>query len=156
MHKYPTPEFEAAPGDARIGALREIANAVRRQSLRLVHRAGAGHPGGDLSSADILAALYFGVLRIDPGHPDDPQRDRFILSKGHCSAALYATLAMAGFFPVDELATFIQAGPRLSGHPHRAELPGIEASTGPLGHGLPIAAGAALAAKIERASCRER
>ncbi|MGD0777311.1 MAG: transketolase [Candidatus Solibacter sp.] len=154
MHKYPEPGMDAVPGDARIAALREMANAVRRQSLRMVHRAGAGHPGGDLSSADILAALYFDVLRIDPGRPGDPLRDRFILSKGHCSAALYATLAMAGFFPQDELASFMQPGSRLSGHPHRAELPGIEASTGPLGHGLPIAAGAALAAKIDGAAWR--
>jgi len=154
MNKYPGLEFDAVPGHARIVALRDMANAVRRHALRMVHRAGAGHPGGDLSSADILTALYFGVLRIDPEQPGEPLRDRFILSKGHCSAALYATLAMAGFFPVEELASFMQPGSRLSGHPHRTELPGIEASTGPLGHGLPIAAGAALAAKIDGAAWR--
>src|SRR5664280_1571720 len=154
MNKYPGVEFDAVPGHARIVALRDMANAVRRHALRMVHRAGAGHPGGDLSSADILTALYFGVLRIDPEQPGEPPRDRFILSKGHCSAALYATLAMAGFFPVEELASFMQPGSRLSGHPHRTELPGIEASTGPLGHGLPIAAGAALAAKIDGAAWR--
>ncbi len=154
MHKYPSLDLDAASGDAQITALRDLANAVRRHSLGMVHGAGAGHPGGDLSAADILTALYFGVLRIDPARPGDPLRDRFILSKGHCSASLYATLAMAGFFPVDELASFMQPRSRLSGHPHRAGLPGIEASTGPLGHGLPIAAGAALAAKIDGAAWR--
>ena len=154
MHKYPSLDLDAASGDAQIKALRDLANAVRRHSLQMVRRAGAGHPGGDLSAADILTALYFGVLRIDPARPGDPLRDRFILSKGHCSASLYATLAMAGFFPVDELASFMQPRSRLSGHPHRAGLPGIEASTGPLGHGLPIAAGAALAAKIDGAAWR--
>lgn len=147
MNKYPESGITE-------DALRLTANSIRRQSLRMVHNAGAGHPGGDLSSADILTALYFGVLRIDPSLPDDPLRDRFILSKGHCSASLYSTLATAGFFPLEELATFMQPHSRLSGHPHRAGLPGIEASTGPLGHGLPVATGAALAAKIDGAAWR--
>ena len=120
----------------------------------MVHRAGMGHPGGDLSAADILATLYFGVLRIDPHRPDDPMRDRFIMSKGHCSAALYATLAKRGFFPEEELAEFMGPLSRLSGHPNRTELPGVEANTGPLGHGLPIAAGAALAARMDGADWR--
>ncbi len=118
----------------------------------MVHRARLGHPGGDLSAADILVTLYFGVLRVDPEHPDAPLRDRFIMSKGHCSGALYATLAMRGFFPEDELADYMAPLSRLNGHPNRTELPGVEANTGPLGHGLPIAVGAALAAKMDGAA----
>jgi transketolase len=132
----------------------ELAQRVRRQSLRMVHRAGLGHPGGDLSAADILVTLYFGILRIDPQNPQAPGRDRFIMSKGHCSGALYTTLALRGFFPVSELDTYMQPLSRLNGHPNRNELPGVEANTGPLGHGLPIAVGAALAAKMDDATWR--
>ena len=106
----------------------------------MVHAAGVGHPGGDLSAADILVAVYFRVLQIDPRNPDDPGRDRFFMSKGHCSCALYAVLAKAGFFPEDELATYAKRQSRLSGHPARGKAPGGEASTGPLGHGFPVAA----------------
>lgn len=120
----------------------------------MVHRAKLGHPGGDLSSADILVTLYFAVLRIDPKRPGAPDRDRFIMSKGHCSASLYATLAAAGFLPEEELETFAQPLSRLSGHPDRTKVPGVEASTGTLGHGLPVAVGAALAAKIDGAAWR--
>jgi len=140
MHKYP--DLEA------------LARAVRARSLRMVHRAGLGHPGGDLSAADILVTLYFRALRIDPARPADPARDRFIMSKGHCSAALYATLAMRGYFPEAELDEFMAPLSRLSGHPNRTELPGVEANTGPLGHGVPIAAGAALAARMDGAPWR--
>jgi transketolase len=132
----------------------DMARRVRRQSLRMVHRAGLGHPGGDLSAADILVTLYFGILRIDPQHPQALGRDRFIMSKGHCSGALYTTLALRGFFPVSELDTYMQPLSRLNGHPNRNELPGVEANTGPLGHGLPIAVGAALAAKMDDATWR--
>lgn len=134
--------------------LSDLACAVRRQSLRMVHRARLGHPGGDLSAADILVTLYFGVLRVDPQNPEAPQRDRFIMSKGHCSASLYATLAMRGFFPEAELAEYMTPLSRLNGHPNRTELPGVEANTGPLGHGLPIAVGAALAAQMDGAPWR--
>lgn len=120
----------------------------------MVHRAKLGHPGGDLSSADILVTLYFAVLRIDKDRPDAPDRDRFIMSKGHCSASLYATLAAAGFLPEEELETFVQPLSRLSGHPDRTKTPGVEASTGTLGHGLPVAVGAALAARIDGAAWR--
>jgi transketolase len=120
----------------------------------MVHRAKLGHPGGDLSSADILVTLYFAVLRIDKDRPDAPDRDRFIMSKGHCSASLYATLAAAGFLPEEELETFAQPLSRLSGHPDRTKTPGVEASTGTLGHGLPVAVGAALAARIDGAAWR--
>src|SRR5205814_10283485 len=94
------------------------------------------------------------VLRIDPHRPDDPERDRFILSKGHSAGALYTTLAHAGFFSLDELATFAQPLSRLNGHPNRTKVPGVETNTGPLGHGLPVAVGCALAAKLQDASWR--
>jgi transketolase len=130
------------------------ARRIRRTSLQMVHRAGLGHPGGDLSAADILATLFFHVLHIDPARPQDPERDRFILSKGHASASLYATLAARGFFPLEQLETFAQPLATLNGHPDRRKVPGVEASTGPLGHGLPIAVGMALAAKMDRADWR--
>jgi transketolase len=132
----------------------DLARRVRCESLRMVHRARLGHPGGDLSAADILVTLYFGALRIDPTQPQAPDRDRFIMSKGHCSGALYSTLALRGFFPTTELDTYMQPLSRLNGHPNRNELPGVEANTGPLGHGLPIAVGAALAAKMDGAAWR--
>ena len=130
------------------------AQRIRRASLQMVHAAGLGHAGGDLSCADILASLYFHALRVSPSDPADPARDRFILSKGHASAALYATLAEAGFFPADLLATFMQPLSPLNGHPNRNAVPGVEANTGPLGHGLPIGVGAALGAKLDGASWR--
>lgn len=120
----------------------------------MVHAARMGHPGGDLSCADILATLYFHVLRLDSSAPADPMRDRFILSKGHASAALYATLAEAGFFPVEWLSTYMRPLSALNGHPDRNKVPGVEANTGPLGHGLPIAVGAALGAQMDQAARR--
>jgi len=126
----------------------EAARVVRMAALEMVHRSRLGHPGGDLSAADILAALYFGVLRVNPTDPLAPDRDRFIMSKGHCSGALYATLATAGFFPVERLQEYMKPLSFLNGHPDRNKVPGVEANTGPLGHGLPIALGAAKAAKI--------
>ncbi|HWB85849.1 MAG TPA: transketolase [Bryobacteraceae bacterium] len=148
MHNY------ANAGDGNLPNLRELASTIRRESLRMVHRAKLGHPGGDLSATDILVTLYFGVLRVDPAQPRSPDRDRFIMSKGHCSGALYATLALRGFFPWEELVDYMQPLSRLNGHPNRTELPGVEANTGPLGHGFPIAVGAALAAKIGSAPWR--
>lgn len=136
--------------DAVAGRAREI----RRLSLRMVHAARMGHPGGDLSAADILATLYFRVLAVDPAHPADPARDRFVLSKGHASAALYATLAEAGFFPREWLATYMQPLSMLNGHPDRNKVPGVEANTGPLGHGLPIAVGMALGARLSGGTWR--
>jgi transketolase len=132
----------------------DFARQVRCSSLRMVHSAGMGHPGGDLSAADILAALYTRVLRLDPQNPSWPDRDRFILSKGHCSAALYATLAHSGFFPIEQLASYMKPLSLLNGHPDRNKVLGVEANTGPLGHGLPIGVGAAKAAKIIGASWR--
>jgi transketolase len=120
----------------------------------MVHAAHLGHPGGDMSATDILVTLYFGVLNVDPARPDMADRDRFIMSKGHASASLYSTLAAAGLFPEQDLLTFMQPGSALSGHPHNGIVPGVEASTGPLGHGLPIGVGAALSAKLDGASWR--
>lgn len=132
----------------------ERARRIRRTSLRMVHRARMGHPGGDLSCADILAVLYFHVLRLRPECPQDPARDRFVLSKGHASAALYAALAERGFFALSELDSYMRPLSALNGHPDRNKVPGVEANTGPLGHGLPIAVGMALAAKLDEATWR--
>jgi transketolase len=138
--------------DASIGhspqMIRDI--AVRAQNLRIevlnmVYRAQSGHIGGAFSAAEIIAALYFHHLRVDPARPDWPERDRMLLSKGHCSALLYAVLAHRGFFPIDELATFRRLDSRLQGHPDRLKLPGVEISAGPLGHGIAIGVGMALA-----------
>lgn len=128
--------------------LRQLAQRIRARSLRMVHAAKMGHPGGDFSAADILATLYFRILRIDPANPRDPNRDRFILSKGHISGAFYSTLAERGFFPIEKLDEYMKPLSMLNGHPDRNKLPGVEANTGPLGHGLPIAVGIAKAAKI--------
>jgi transketolase len=134
--------------------LRKSAGNVRARALQMVYHAKLGHPGGDLSSADILTTLYLAVLRIEPGNPSWPERDRFILSKGHCSAALYATLAEAGILDEQALQTFMEPLSLLNGHPDRNKVKGVEANTGPLGHGLPIATGCALAAKMQKASWR--
>jgi transketolase len=139
---------------ARLAELGRIARAIRRTSLQMVHRAGLGHTGGDLSAADILAVLYFEILRLDAAAPAAPDRDRFIMSKGHCSGALYAALAERGVLDRAELATYMKPLSRLNGHPDRTKVPGVEANTGPLGHGLPIGVGMALAAKMDRADWR--
>jgi transketolase len=137
-----------------IPALRRQAGRIRIQSLRMVESAGLGHPGGDLSCADILTTLFFAVLRINPQNPTDPLRDRFIMSKGHCTGALYATLAARGCLPMDELETYMKPLSRLNGHPDRNKVPWVEANTGPLGHGLPIGVGCALASKMDAAAWR--
>jgi transketolase len=121
---------------------------ARRLILESVHKAGAGHVGGPLSATDLLVALYFDVLNIDPDQPDWSERDRFILSKGHSSIGLYAVLALRGYFPVEELATFDQIDSRLQGHPDMTKLPGLDMSTGSLGQGLSPGLGMALGAKI--------
>jgi transketolase len=114
----------------------------------MVHAARVGHPGGDFSASDILTVLYFRVMHCDAARPAWPDRDRFLMSKGHSSASLYATLAEAGFFPKERLAEYMRPLSMLNGHPDRNKVPGVEANTGALGHGLPIAVGAAKAAKI--------
>ena len=133
-------------------ALRDIARSIRKQDLEMIFKAGAGHIGGELSCIDILTALYFEVLNYDPQNPKDPNRDRFILSKGHSAAALYVTLSNAGFFDARELSTFLQPNSRLSGHPDCTKVPGVETNTGPLGHGLPVGVGSAIAAKLSQQS----
>lgn len=138
----------------QVDRLRTLATAVRRRDLEMVYTAKLGHIGGDFSATDILVTLYFSVLRVDPKRPDDPERDRFILSKGHSAGALYTTLAHAGFFPLEELSTFAQPLSRLNGHPNRVKIPGVETNTGPLGHGLPVAVGCAVGAKMDGASWR--
>jgi transketolase len=129
--------------------LRQLANQIRYSAMTMTHHSGLGHTGGDLSSADILATLYLGgILQVTPSDPARPGRDRFIMSKGHCSGAFYSTLAFTGFFPRAMLGTYMDPLSRLNGHPDRNKLPGVEANTGPLGHGLPIAVGCALAARM--------
>jgi transketolase len=122
------------------------ATRIRMDVLRMIHRAKAGHTGGSLSNTDILTALYYRVMRINPANPKWPDRDRFIASKGHAVESLWCILADLGFFPKEELDTFCQFGTRLIGHPNN-KVPGIEMNTGALGHGLSIAVGMALAAK---------
>ncbi|RYZ13301.1 MAG: transketolase, partial [Myxococcaceae bacterium] len=146
-----------APGAGRAEAvahLLETSRWIRRKDLHLVHAAGAGHIGGDFSAIDILTTLYGAVLNITPETAGDPERDRFFLSKGHVAGALYTTLAMHGFLPEIELATFLQPLSRLNGHPNHVKVPGVEANTGPLGHGLPIAVGHALSAVLDRSPRR--
>lgn len=127
--------------------LSDLARKLRQHSVRMTHLAGASHVGSSLSMVDLLTVLYTRILRIDPHQPDWPNRDRFVLSKGHGCAAYYAVLAETGFFPVEWLETFYQDGSRLAGHATHTYVPGIEISTGSLGHGLSVATGMALAAK---------
>lgn len=130
--------------------LNKIANELRAEVLRMVFSAGAGHVAGPLSSAEIITALYFGGLtKFDPNNPNWEERDRVILSCGHYCPVLYGALAKAGYFPVEELATFMKTGSRLPGHPERGLTPGIEASAGPLGQGVSVAVGQAIAIKMK-------
>src|ERR1700754_5147568 len=131
-----------------VTGLEDMAAAVRRSVVTMVDRAGLGHIGGDLSVTDILVTLFGAVLDVDPADPGRPDRDRFILSKGHCAGALYATLAHCGFFSRDELVTFTAPQSALNGHPNRTKVPGVETNTGPLGHGFPVGVGCALAARL--------
>ena len=133
--------------------LKQTACRRRADAATMIHRAGTGHTGGTMSSLDILTCLYYGVLRVDPKHPKDPDRDRFVLSKGHSVEGYLSILADLGFFPKRELATFSQAGSRLIGHPNN-KIPGIEVNSGALGHGLPVGVGMALGAKRNGAAYR--
>lgn len=128
--------------------LEDMAREIRRLVLTSVHHAGAGHIGGPLSAADLLAALYFAIMRINPAQPGWPERDRFILSKGHSAIGLYATLALRGYFPIDELKTFDAINSRLQGHPDMTRTPGVDMGTGSLGQGLSVGIGMALGAKL--------
>ena len=133
---------------AEIERLQEAARRIRVEIVRSVYHARAGHLGGPLSAADLLAALYFHVMRIRPDQPDWPDRDRFVLSKGHSSIALYAAMALRGYFPVEELLTFDAAHSRLQGHPDMTRLPGLDMSSGSLGMGISAAMGIALGARL--------
>jgi transketolase len=133
-----------------ISDLETTARRLRRHAIRMIAEANSGHPGGSLSAADIITALYFGgFLRHDPRNPQWPDRDRFILSKGHGAPILYAALAERGYFPVDELMTLRQVNARLQGHPVQGVTPGVEASTGSLGQGLSIGIGHAIAGRLD-------
>jgi transketolase len=131
-----------------VARLESIAREGRVQILRMLTHAGSGHPGGSLSCIDILTTLYFHRMRYDPKRPDWEDRDRFILSKGHCVPAQYFCMAKAGYFPLDRLITLRKLGSPLQGHPDRMTVPGIEAATGSLGQGLSIAVGMALGLKL--------
>ena len=140
--------------EAVLDHLAHAAREIRKQDIQMVRAAGLGHIGGEFSVIDILATLYLHSSNITPENLADPDRDRFILSKGHAAAALYSTLAAAGFIPPEELRTFMQPESNLNGHPARTKVPAVEASTGPLGHGLPIAVGTAIAAKLDGSTRR--
>ena len=135
-----------------IVGLLEVAMDLRRTVVEMVYRAQSGHLGGSLSAADIIAALFFHQLRLDPANPAWPERDRFILSKGHAAPVLYAALAKRGFFPQEDLLRLRQLDCHLQGHPDRLKTPGVEMTAGALGHGLSVGAGLALAAHLQGAS----
>jgi transketolase len=147
-------EIARADRATQVRMLAETAAEVRRSIVKMIDRAQLGHIGGDLSVTDILVTLFGAVLRVDPTQPDLPDRDRFILSKGHCAGALYATLARCGFFPEPELAGFMAPLSMLNGHPDRKKVPGVETNTGPLGHGFPVAVGCAIAAQLRGSGYR--
>jgi transketolase len=137
--------------DGGVGILADLDELARRGRLLVVEsvaHSGAGHIGGPLSAMDLFIALYFRVLRIRPDEPDWPDRDRFILSKGHSAIGLYVAMALRGYFPVEELATFDSGDSRLQGHPDMTRLPGLDASTGSLGQGLAVGLGIALGARM--------
>ena len=135
---------------ADIDALREAARCLRRDILTMIHLAGEGHPGPALSAADLITALYFKILNIDPQNPHWPQRDRFILSKGHACPAVYAALARRGFFSWDICPTLRCLGSILQGHPDMKKTPGIDSTSGSLGNGISIGLGMTLAARVNQ------
>ena len=134
--------------------LKKTANKVRQGIIEAVYNAKCGHPGGSLSIADILTYLYFVEMKVDPKNPNDENRDRFVLSKGHTAPGLYATLAERGYFPVEELKTLRKTASRLQGHPDMKGIPGVDMSTGSLGLGFSTACGMALSAKVSGDSYR--
>lgn len=134
--------------------LTKIATNVRKNVIEAVYNASSGHPGGSLSIADILTVLYFEEMRVDPGKPQDPDRDRFVLSKGHCAPGLYGVLAERGFFPKEDVKTFRKIDSYLQGHPDKKGVPGVDMSSGSLGQGICAANGMALAAKIDKKDYR--
>jgi transketolase len=144
----------SVPRQLRLQRLAEAARAIRRRDLEMVTAAGIGHIGGDLSAADIVTVLVLAVLKVDPASPGDPQRDRFVMSKGHSSGVLYTTLAARGFFDQSLLSEYMMPLSPLNGHPDVNKVRGVEANTGPLGHGLPVAVGMAIAAKLTGSQSR--
>ncbi|OIP77723.1 MAG: transketolase [Parcubacteria group bacterium CG2_30_44_11] len=136
-------------GNEEIRTLEIKANEIRQSIIEMLVEAGSGHTAGPLDMADIFTLLYFSVLKQDPKNPDWPERDRLVLSAGHICPVLYATMAHAGYFPLEELMTLRKFGSRLQGHPHRTALPGIETSSGPLGSGLSQAVGMAIAERMD-------
>ncbi|MCE9628901.1 MAG: transketolase [Candidatus Vogelbacteria bacterium] len=140
----------------KIKILEEKANLIRRSIIEMLMVAGSGHTAGPLGMADIFTALYFHILKHDPKNPTWADRDRLVLSNGHICPVLYATMAHAGYFPLEELKTLRKFGSRLQGHPHREYLPGIETSSGPLGSGLSQTVGMALADKIDKGTASDR
>ena len=140
--------------ESLIVELEDRARQLRIDSLDMIYRRGAGHPGGSLSAAEIMAALFFHKLRLDPERPDWPERDRFILSKGHASAILYAALARRGFFPVKDMQRWGELDCHLQGHPDCLKTPGVEMTSGILGHGVAIGVGLALAARMKDLNSR--
>ncbi len=130
-----------------IPELQKMTLQVRKEIIKSLHSAGAGHPGGSLSAAELFTYLYFEELHVDPKNPQMADRDRFVLSKGHTAPGLYAALAFRGFFPVEDLMTLRHTGSYLQGHPDMKQTPGVDMSTGSLGQGLSVAVGMALAAK---------
>jgi len=136
--------------DLSVTELEKMAKRLRRHVIQMIATAGSGHPGGSLSAADIVTALYFKVMRHDPKNPQWLDRDRFVLSKGHAAPILYAALAECGYFPVEELATLRKLGSRLQGHTDRTLTPGVEMSAGSLGQGLSFGIGIALAGRLDK------
>ena len=136
--------------DQEILELEKTANEIRMLIIKMLVKAGSGHSGGPLGMADVFTALYFNILKHDPKNPDWEERDKLILSNGHICPILYAALARAGYFPVEELKTLRKLGSRLQGHPRRGSPPGIENSSGPVAHGTGIAVGMAIAAKMDK------
>lgn len=134
-----------------VNDLAPIARQIRKEIIKMVYSAKSGHPGGSLSITDVLTALYFKEMNINPERPDDPDRDILVMSKGHASPALYATLALRGYFPIELLSGFRSINSKLEGHVHRG-IPGVESSTGSLGQGLGVAIGFALASKLDERS----
>jgi len=134
--------------------LAERARTLRRHIIEMIYRAGSGHPGGSLSAADIVACLYFHEMRIDPAHPDWPDRDRFIMSKGHACPVHYAALAERGYFPVDMLWTLRRLGSPLQGHPDMSKTRGLDMTTGSLGNGLSVGVGMALGGRVQHREFR--
>ncbi len=130
------------------------ANVIRQDIIKMLLEAGSGHSAGPLGMSDIFTALYFNLLKVNPKEPDDPDRDRLILSNGHICPVQYVTLAHAGYFPIEELKTLRKLGSRLQGHPHRGSLPGLETTSGPLGSGLSQASGIALVGKMDNKAWR--